>query len=86
MRNVIETLVLFAHSDTIGVQDLPAEFQERPADRVEFELGVPLDELERRAIIRTLDLTGGNRTKAAEILGISRRTLIRRLKELGVEV
>jgi two-component system response regulator HydG len=86
MRNVIETLVLFAHSNTIGVQDLPAEFQERPAERVEFELGVPLDELERRAIIRTLDLTGGNRTKAAEILGISRRTLIRRLKELGVEV
>jgi len=47
---------------------------------------VPLDELERRAILKTLELTAGNRSKAAEILGISRRTLIRRIKELGLDI
>ncbi len=85
LRNVVETLVIFAQSPVIGVNDLPAEFQAMPPERLEVPLGIPLDELERQAIIRTLQATSGNRTKAASLLGISRRTLIRRLKELGIE-
>ena len=40
-----------------------------------------MDEIERRAILGALDRTGGNRTQAAELLGIGLRTLQRKLKE-----
>ncbi len=86
LRNVVERLVLFARSEIIEVEDLPEELVAPPSDRIEVDVGLPLDELERRAIMRTLQVTGGNRTKAAEMLGISRRTLIRRIKELGLNV
>jgi DNA-binding NtrC family response regulator len=46
----------------------------------------PLRELEKQAILRALEHTGGNRTKAAELLGISIRTLRNKLKEYAVEV
>ena len=42
-----------------------------------------LEEMERRLIRRALELTGGNRTEAAKHLGISRRTMQRKLKEMG---
>jgi DNA-binding NtrC family response regulator len=42
-----------------------------------------MDEIEREAILRALDETGGNRTRAAELLGIGLRTLQRKLKEYG---
>jgi len=42
---------------------------------------LPLDELERRAILRALQATGGNRTRAAELLKISIRTLRNKLQE-----
>jgi two-component system response regulator HydG len=44
-----------------------------------------LDQMEQEAIRQTLTLTGGNRTKAAEMLGISRRTLQRKIKDLGID-
>ena len=43
-----------------------------------------MEEIEREAILRTLEETGGNRTQAAEILRIGLRTLQRKLKEYGV--
>ena len=46
--------------------------------------GKSLKEVDRRMILRTLEETGGNRTHAANILGISRRTLQLKLKEYGI--
>jgi DNA-binding NtrC family response regulator len=86
LRNIIETVVVFSSGSTIRVEDLPPELFSSQQEKLEFEMGVPLDELERRAILKTLELTAGNRSKAAEILGISRRTLIRRIKELGLDI
>jgi DNA-binding NtrC family response regulator len=42
-----------------------------------------MDAIEKEAILRALEETGGNRTRAAEILGIGLRTLQRKLKEYG---
>jgi DNA-binding NtrC family response regulator len=42
-----------------------------------------MDEIEKEAILRALEETGGNRTRAAELLGIGLRTLQRKLKEYG---
>jgi DNA-binding protein Fis len=47
-------------------------------------VGLTLKEVERELICKTLEHTGGNRTKAAEVLGISRATLHNKLKEYGL--
>jgi DNA-binding NtrC family response regulator len=62
---------------------LPTELWE-PAPASEFEAR-SLDELERQAIIRALEETQGNRTRAAIVLGISRSTLKRKLATLGLK-
>jgi two-component system response regulator HydG len=75
LRNLVERLVLFCDADRIGLEDLPAAY--RPAD------GAPrpgaqsttLADAERSHIRRVLASVRGNKTRAAEILGISRQTL-----------
>jgi len=87
LRNIIEHTFVFLRGTEIGAEDLPSQLRaEKPAsEQVNFRLGMKLDEIEENYIKETLRMTDGNRSKAAEILGISRRTLQRRLKELGLE-
>ena len=86
-RNFIESLVIFHGGSRIEVDDLPLEFRSAEAterDRpVQLESGEPrsMSEIERLAILETLQLTGGKRAEAARILGIGLRTLQRKLKE-----
>jgi DNA-binding NtrC family response regulator len=44
---------------------------------------VPLSEIERRYVLRVLEAVGGNKTSAAQILGVTRKTLYRKLEEYG---
>jgi DNA-binding NtrC family response regulator len=53
------------------------------SDQVQMPVGTTVDEAERRLILRTLESTGNNKTRAAEILGISLKTLHNKLKEYG---
>ncbi len=68
---------------TAGPAVEPAKQDARPADdpAVAIPAGVTMEEIERRAILQAIEATGGNRTKAAEVLGIGLRTLQRKLKE-----
>ncbi len=50
---------------------------------LQFPLGTPLHVMELEAIRRTLEFTGGDKVKAAELLGINQRTIYRKLPELG---
>jgi DNA-binding NtrC family response regulator len=50
---------------------------------VEIPVGTPLDEVERRIILHTLDFTGGHRSQTADILKIGRKTLYRKLHRYG---
>ncbi len=59
------------------------EVPETPSNVVEVELGSTVDEAERRLILRTLEMTRNNKTRAADILGISLKTLHNKLKEYG---
>ncbi len=87
LRNVVENMVLFCRSDELTVADLPAEYQE--GRRVEAPAGAqgwvprPMAEIEKEAILRTLEQTNGHRAKAAQMLDIGLRTLQRKLKEYG---
>jgi DNA-binding NtrC family response regulator len=96
LRNVMENMVLFCQGETLTVQDLPVEYQQptragapsaEPARAVEVPIGtfVPrtMAEIEKEAILLTLELTGGHRAKAAQLLDIGLRTLQRKLKEYG---
>ena len=91
LRNLVESLVVLAPADEIQLADLPEEYrQPRPVDRSpeavakkEPEDGqtLTMEEIERRAILDALEKTGGNRTQAADLLGIGLRTLQRKIKE-----
>ena len=85
LRNVVEQMVVLSRSQRIGVRDLPAHIRDTGGGSGEFvsmESGT-LEEMEKRAIRQALKETGGNRTQAAEKLGISRRTLHRKIAEYG---
>ena len=88
LRNCIRTMVVMCDKDKLDVADIPPEIAQRPqltADtRAAGLAGVPLNELEKQAIIDTLAKTQGNREKAAKILGIGERTLYRKIKEYNL--
>ncbi len=86
LENTIERLALFSRGRTIEAEDLPEKLRESKRKREEslFE-GLPtLDEIERRYLVHVLERVEGNRTRAAEVLGIDRRTLYRMLERFGI--
>jgi DNA-binding NtrC family response regulator len=87
-RNFIESTVIFHSGEEIDRRDLPADFRAgvevpRSGGPIQNLSGSPRDmaEIERQAILETLQLTGGRRADAAKVLGIGLRTLQRKLKE-----
>ena len=54
-----------------------------PSDAIQFQIGTTVEEAEKGLIVRTLEHTRNNKTRAAEILGISLKTLHNKLKEYG---
>jgi two-component system, NtrC family, response regulator AtoC len=89
LQNTIESAVALARFDEITVDDLPERIQSHRASHVlvagddPAEL-VPIEEVERRYILRVLEVTGANKTLAAKILGLDRTTLYRKLERYGV--
>jgi len=90
LRNAVETMVLLARGPVLGVDDLPAEVQEAGKPRskalatVDDLAGLTLDQWEKELIRFQLERLEGNRAKVARALGISERTLYRKLKEYGL--
>jgi two-component system response regulator HydG len=85
LENVVERAVIMGRGDHIQPEDLPGHISESgEGEFTGITAGRPLSELEREAILKTLEMTGGNRTEAAKLLGISRRTLQYKLKEYGI--
>ncbi len=92
LESAIEYAVLHAHGHEIVPEELPAKLQTaqvRAAARSPlsalFEDLPTIDELERRYLLYVLEVAGGNRTKAAEILGVDRRTLYRMVERYGID-
>jgi DNA-binding NtrC family response regulator len=99
LRNVLERAVILAGEGSIELKNLPAVLQNRTAavpgappatpapvedpDGVKFQIGTTVEEAEKGLILRTLEHTRNNKTRAAEILGISLKTLHNKLKEYG---
>ena len=88
LENIIERAVIMARGEMITPLEFPADLQDLDEElkdtSVDLTPGRSLKEVEKVMILKTLEETGGNRTHAARILGISRRTLQLKLKEYGI--
>ena len=87
LRNVLERAAIAADRPVIGRQHLPSDFGRAPAmgtpglGGLRFPVGTTVDEVERELILQTLASTSQNKTRAAELLGISLKTLHNKMKE-----
>ncbi len=85
LRNVIERALVVSSGPLLTVADLPHELRPKKPGPVVMEVtigGCSLQDIEREMITRTIEFAGGNKTRAAEMLGISLRTLYNRLERL----
>jgi DNA-binding NtrC family response regulator len=91
LRNVLERAAIMSEKDLIMRSSLPGEFgkisTKSPSDlsAIRFPVGTTVDVMERELILQTLQATGNNKTRAAELLGVSLKTLHNKLKEYGSE-
>jgi DNA-binding NtrC family response regulator len=87
LRNVLERAAIASDRGTVSRSDLPSEFGRAPATitgglgALRFPVGTTVDAVERELILQTLAATSQNKTRAAELLGISLKTLHNKLKE-----
>jgi two-component system response regulator HydG len=87
LRNAVESMVVRARGNILTVDDLPPEIGTAPGaeqDGWQFLAGKTVEEVERNHIRVSLDLASGNRQRASEAMGMSERTLYRKLKEYGL--
>jgi two-component system response regulator HydG len=88
LENCIERAVILSRDEVLVPADLPPQIRmlspEEGKGAFALPAGMSLEEVERALIVKTLDETGGNRTRASEILGINRRTLQNKLKQYGI--
>ena len=87
LQNCIERAVALAQFDQIGVDDLPEKVRDHKTSRISVDSNdpadlLPMEEVERRYIVRVLEAVGGNKTLAAQVLGFDRRTLYRKLERV----
>ena len=90
LRNTLERAVIVCEGAVIETKHLPPGFGQitlrttaEDPDAVRLGVGTTVEEAEKRLILKTLEATNNNKTRAAEILGISLKTLHNKLKEYG---
>ncbi len=90
LMNAVERAVVLSRAEYIDVRGLPLALQELGTSdgvdsyRIPAGSGIPLEEVEKATILKTLEATGGNKSEAARRLGITRKTLHKKLKKYGV--
>jgi two-component system response regulator HydG len=88
LENCIERAIALARGETIGPEDLPEKVRAFRHSHVLVGSDDPaelprLEEVERRYILRVMEAVGGNKTLAARVLGVGRKTLYRKLEQYG---
>src|SRR5690606_29326227 len=89
LRNLVERCVVLLHGRTLGADDLPREWLAGPPAGIAAgwslpAQGVDLGTMEAELIAQALKRTGGNRTRAARLLGLTRHTLLYRMKKHAI--
>jgi len=84
LGNCIESAVVMCRSNLIDLNDLPVNISRSPrTDEITIPLGSTMEEAEKLIITSTLAFCGGNKTKTADVLGLGRKTVQRKLEEYG---
>jgi two-component system, NtrC family, response regulator HydG len=86
LENIVERMVIMSRGELILFQDLPPHLKSKE-EREEAPIAAvdpSLKDMEKELILKTLGKTGGNRTRAAHILGVTRKTLLNKIKEYGI--
>ena len=84
LRNCVESAVVMCRTSQIEIEDLPpAVSRARGGNTIEIELGTTMDEAEKKIILGTVAFCKGNKSKAADVLGLGRKTIIRKMQEYG---
>lgn len=88
MKNVIQRAVLICRDNLIQLKNLPQRVKtsKKNFNDIVIPVGSSLKEAEKLIIIKTLEMTKGNRKKAAEILGISRRAFYNKLESIKPKI
>lgn len=86
LKNTLEGIIVLLPRDRIDVTDLPEHLREVKRAQTVIQPGMTMEEIEKEAMRRTLEQTKGNRTEAAKILGVSVRTLQRKIKEYDLDL
>jgi two-component system response regulator HydG len=84
LENAMERAAVLCRASVLSLSDLPEVIAQTPArtpDALTFGVGTPLSEVEQRLIRATLEHAGGDKSVAAQLLGISARTIYRKLDE-----
>ena len=82
LKSVITKALIFAETDVIGTEDLPGHLaHNRKAHK---KTPRTLEEMEKNHIVSVLEATGGNQSRAAEILGIKRKTLYKKIHKFKI--
>jgi two-component system response regulator HydG len=89
LMNGAERAVVLSRSEYLDEEELPIILRDVPSSgeilaKDAIPVDMPLDEVEKATVLKTLELTGGNKSEAARRLGITRRTLHKKLKNYGV--
>ena len=89
LSNFMRRVVAISNGNRIGPEYLAPEFLQpvgakKTASPIPLQAGTSMRELERQLLETTLQLTGGNRTRAAEMLGVSLRTIRNKIREFGL--
>lgn len=82
LRNCVESAVVMCRGNVIEVDDLPPNVSRASTESsIEIPLGSTMDEAEKAVILATVGYCKGNKSKAADMLGIGRKTIIRKMQE-----
>lgn len=86
LKNAVESAVVMCTGDEIKIEDLPRTLRSQGEEKViTIPIGITMDEAEKIIIQENLAANKGNKSKTADILGIGRKTLHRKLEELQIE-
>lgn len=91
LENTIERLVIMSKGNSITISDIPISIKnyslrQKIQFKAEDKLPVIVDEIEREKIIEALKKTGGNKSRAAKILGITPRQIGYKIKKLNIDI
>jgi two-component system response regulator HydG len=83
LRNVVERAIVLAKKHTLTLRDIPGDILSSERHVPTVSSITPLRQLEYQAILEALQQCNGNKSKAAQKLGISRKAFYSRLREIG---